>query len=290
MTSFSSAQLDRMRSLLQRCGQLATNMAAKDFQVYEKGVQDYVTDVDHALDEALAQELRELFPTDGLISEEDASSRSLFIAADAPSRLWLVDPLDGTEDFIKGEPHYALMVGLLEQARAIAGWVYAPVFQQLYFGGAGLGLFQAQGDGPVTPIELPVPEWQDHCPILIGTKDWRRYGDAITHHIPEAQFNTLGSFGLKVMEVVLGRAALYVYLNRRVKLWDTTGPLALAQAAGLVCCDLDGEPLRFTPDVVDPETLTHRQTILVGSPEAVERWRSPLQKAAQEVLHPSELS
>ncbi|MBD1910989.1 MULTISPECIES: inositol monophosphatase family protein [unclassified Leptolyngbya] len=288
MTSFSSAQLDRMRFLLQRCGQLAVDMAAKDFQVYEKGVQDYVTDVDHALDVELVQELRTLFPSDGLISEENASSRSLFLAPDAPSRLWLIDPLDGTEDFIKGEPHYALMVGLLEQARAIAGWVYAPVFQQLYFGGVGLGLYQAQGDAPATPIQPQFPEWQDHCPILIGTKDLRRYGEAITQHIPEAQFNTLGSFGLKVMEVILGRAALYVYLNRRVKLWDTTGPIALAHAAGLVCCDLNGEPLRFTPDAVDSETLTHQQTILVGSPEAVERWRSPLQKAAQTVLHASE--
>jgi len=285
MTLFSSAQLDSMRSLLTRCGQLALDMAAQDFQVYEKGVQDYVTDVDHALDVELVQGLMELFPGDGFISEENAASRARFHASDAPSRLWLVDPLDGTEDFIQKEPHYSLMLGLLEQERAIAGWVYAPAFKQLYFGGKDLGLFQAQGDASATPIlAQPFPEWTDTCPMLIGTKDWRRYGEAIAQSIPEAQFSTLGSFGLKVMEVVLGRAALYVYLNGRVKLWDTTGPIAMAQAAGLICCDLEGGPLRFTPDAVEPDTLTHKQTILIGSPAAVERWRIPLQKAVQTIL------
>jgi len=284
MTLFSPAQLDQMHNLLQRCGQLPLKMAHQDFQVYEKGVQDYVTDVDHALDVELVQGLAELFPADGFISEENAASRALFQDPAAPARLWFIDPLDGTEDFIQGKPHYALMVGLLEQQRAIAGWIYAPAFQQLYFGGKDLGLYQAQGDHPPTPITPhPFPEWPDTCPMLIGTKDWRRYGEAIAQHIPEVQFNTLGSFGLKVMEVLMGRAALYVYLNRRVKLWDTTGPIAMAQAAGLVCCDLEGEPLRFTPDAVELETLAHQQPILIGSPAAIERWRSPLQRAIQTV-------
>jgi 3'(2'), 5'-bisphosphate nucleotidase len=72
------------------------------------------------------------------------------------------------------------------------------------------------------------------------------------------------------MEVLLGRAGLYIYLNGRVKVWDTAGPLALAKAAGLVCCDLQGRPLRWTPDAVEPDTLAHTQAIAIGWPNYID--------------------
>uniref|UniRef100_A0ACD5GPR5 Uncharacterized protein n=1 Tax=Desertifilum tharense IPPAS B-1220 TaxID=1781255 RepID=A0ACD5GPR5_9CYAN len=66
------------------------------------------------------------------------------------------------------------------------------------------------------------------------------------------------------MEVVCGRAGLYVYLNGRVKLWDTVELVAIAKAAGLVCCDLEGNPLSFHPDAIHPDTLAHYQPIIIG--------------------------
>jgi 3'(2'), 5'-bisphosphate nucleotidase len=113
----------------------------------------------------------------------------------------------------------------------------------------------------------------------MGYKDQRRYGQAINQLIPGAQFDSIGSFGLKVMRVICGQAGLYVYLNGRVKLWDTTGPLALAKIAGLVCCDLDGKPLEFKADALDSQTLAHRQPIVIGWANYVEALRSRLQQA-----------
>ena len=100
--------------------------------------------------------------------------------------------------------------------------------------------------------------------MLIGYRDRKHYGEAISQQIPAVQFYSVGSFGLKVMEVVQGRAGLYMYFNRRVKLWDTVGPLAIAQAAGLTCCDLEGKPIRFDAAAIDLATLAHKQTILIG--------------------------
>ncbi|MEM1292054.1 MAG: inositol monophosphatase family protein, partial [Cyanobacteria bacterium P01_H01_bin.162] len=102
---------------------------------------------------------------------------------------------------------------------------------------------------------------------------------AITQRLPHLVFNSLGSFGLKVLEVIKGQAGLYVYLNGRVKLWDTTGPLALAEAAGLVCCDLDGQPIRFDPNSVYPQSLIHRQPMIIGWPAYVEQYRPALREA-----------
>jgi 3'(2'), 5'-bisphosphate nucleotidase len=278
--SVSVDQLEKIRWLIRDCGQQAKQMASESFDVFEKGKNDFVTSVDRALDERLTNGFTALFPQDGVITEENARSRSAF--HENYQRLWCIDPIDGTEDFIHGKQHYAVMVGLLQAHQPTAGWVYAPAFDHLYYGGSDWGLFQTQGDRspkPLTPIE-PAPPTAGFCPILIGYKDRRQYGDAIAQLIPDVQFSSVGSFGLKVMEVICGRAGLYIYLNRRVKIWDTAGPLALAHAAGLICCDLAGNPLRFTPDTVNGETLAHEQEIVVGWPSYIMALRSRLQQAA----------
>ncbi|WP_204152860.1 inositol monophosphatase family protein [Leptolyngbya sp. CCY15150] len=286
MHYLSVDQAQTIRWLVRDCGQQAKQLAAEQFQVFEKGKDDYVTSVDRLLDQRLSEAFRAMFPQDGLVTEENSASRQVFHGSHR--RLWCIDPIDGTDDFIHGRLYYSVMVGLLEGSQPTAGWIYAPTLDRLYYGGLGWGVFQAGGDRlpeAITPIEPPLSE--SNCPMLIGDKDRRQFGDAIQRAVPAAQFRTLGSFGLKVMEVVSGRAGLYLYLNRRVKLWDTVGPLALAQAAGLTCCDLDGQPIGFTADCLDPETLAHHQTILVGWPHYIEALRSPIRQA---VLSQSEES
>ncbi|MBD2092056.1 inositol monophosphatase family protein [Microcoleus sp. FACHB-1515] len=272
-----SPVVPQMRRLLQACGQIAT--AEQNFEVFEKGRDDYVTSVDRALDAKLTIGLRELFPHDPIITEENRDSQKAFRSN--PQRVWCVDPLDGTDDFIQRKLHYAVMLGLLEAQQPTVGWIYAPAFDQLFFGGQNWGLFQAVGDRPVEPLisTAPPPPDDRTCEILIGYKDQKRYGETIARLIPPAQFSTIGSFGLKVMQVVQGKAGIYIYLNRRVKLWDTVGPIALARAAGLICCDLAGNPLQFSPDFIDNDTLAHQQEIVIGWPAYVHALRSRLQKA-----------
>jgi 3'(2'), 5'-bisphosphate nucleotidase len=279
-----SPDLDRsIRHLLRSCGQYAKQMADSPFEVFEKGPEDYVTSIDAALDQKLAAAFTTMFPEDGVITEEDAQSRRKFHAG--YRRLWCIDPIDGTEDFIHRKRDYAVMVGLLQDQQPVAGWLYAPAYDQLYYGGPGWGLFQVTADAqPETLVATePAPPTAGFCPVLIGHRDQAQFGSAIAQLIPEAQFYSLGSFGLKVVDVVLGRAGLYLYFNGRVKLWDTAGPLALAKAAGLVCCDLDGRSLSFSPDDVHSETLAHTQPILVGWSQYVELLRPKLKAAVDAV-------
>ncbi|AFY65238.1 3'(2'),5'-bisphosphate nucleotidase CysQ [Geitlerinema sp. PCC 7407] len=282
---YLTPELDRaIRQVLRDCGQQAKYLAAQPFTVDQKGPEDYVTDVDRALDRQLAAAFATLCPTDGVVTEESAQSRQAFQAGHA--RLWFIDPVDGTEDFIHGRPHYSVMAGLLQGHQPKAGWVYAPMQDQMYYGGPEWGLFQAKGqEGAdlLVPVE-PEPPSETFCPLLVGDRDQANFGEALRAEIPAAQFASLGSFGLKVLEVIQGRAGLYLYLNGRVKLWDTTGPVALALAAGLVCCDLDGQPLQFTPEAIDSETLIHHQPILIGWPSYVTALRPSIQAAAARVL------
>jgi 3'(2'), 5'-bisphosphate nucleotidase len=278
----SADQDQKIRSCLRECGQQAQKLARAPFDVSQKGPDDYVTSVDQFLDRQLSAGFSAFFPEDGIITEENALSRGAFDAD--YHHLWCIDPLDGTEEFIQGKLHYAVMVGLLTESEPVAGWIYAPAFEQMYFGGKDWGLFQTTGDGTsqsLIPIAPPAPT-AENCRIVLGDKDQKNFGRAIAEHIPGAEFYSLGSFGLKVMEIIFGRAGLYVYLNGRVKVWDTAGPLALAKAAGLVCCDLDGEPIEWTADVVDLQTLAHKQSIAIGWPNYIEPLLEKVQQAVSD--------
>lgn len=292
MPPICPADLLTLNQLLIACGDYASQQSQQSFQVFEKGVDDYVTTVDQLLDQKLLVEMQSIFPEDGIITEENRSTVRQFQRKDgrgsAPGDhrpLWFVDPIDGTDDFIQGRDHYAVMVGRVIDETPQAGWIYAPVARHLVWGGPNWGLFEQTGTGPTAALIPREPAFYPDCgwPMVIGDKDERRFGAAIAHRFPTVRFLSLGSFGLKVLAVITGQAGIYIYLNGRVKLWDTTGPLALARAAGLVCCDLDGRPIRFAEPDVDPQTLIHQQPIVVGWPSYVEALLSPLNAIATSI-------
>jgi 3'(2'), 5'-bisphosphate nucleotidase len=259
-------------------------MAKEGLQVFQKGPGDFVTNVDQMLDRQLTAEFSTLFPRDGVITEENALSRERF--QENYSRLWCIDPLDGTDDFIHRQQDYAVMVGLLENEYPIAGWIYAPESDMTYFGGKDLGLWQAISDMAPEPIAIGEPESSGEQTVIIGIKDRQNFGAAIANKVPEIKFGfSQGSFGLKVMNVILGHAGMYVYLNGRVKIWDTVGPLALAKTAGLVCCDLDGNPISYAPNAMDLETLAHQQSIVIGWASYIESLLPRMRTAIAPMLH-----
>jgi 3'(2'), 5'-bisphosphate nucleotidase len=285
MTPISAAADRQIQQLLHACGQLAEQMASQPFEIHQKGIEDYVTSVDAALDLKLTTVFTDLFPADGIITEENPQSRQKYTGP--YDRLWCIDPIDGTENFMRHKPDYSVMVGLLQHHQPIAGWVHAPAMGITYWGGSGWGLFQSSAAQLTEKLLVrePYPPSDRFCPLIIGYRDQKQFGDAIAAFIPEVQFYSLGSFGLKVLEVILGRAGLYLYFNRRVKVWDTAGPIALARAAGLVCCDLEGEPISFAPAAIDLDTLAHKQVILVGWDRYIKTLRPKLKAAAEAVLH-----
>jgi 3'(2'), 5'-bisphosphate nucleotidase len=264
-----------IREIIRLCGQQATKMVAQGFQVDQKEPGDFVTSVDRALDRELTTNFSALFPQDRVITEENQASRQLY--RHPGPRLWCIDPVDGTHDLIQSQQDYAVMVGLLEEYQPIAGWIYDPVRDVLFFGGRDWGLFQQHG----SQVQecLPQPPNLSHR-VVIGSRDYANYSTLLATSIPEIDlWARPGSFGLKIMEVILGHAGLLVYFNRRVKLWDTVAPLALAEVAGLACCDLQGRPIRYTTEWIDVETLAHHQPIILGWQHCIDRFLPRLAEA-----------
>ena len=283
MPLLSAAENTIILKTLLQCGQQAREAALHSFEIFEKGHEDYVTTVDQALDRYLSSVFAKQFPDDGIITEENQTSASEFLTTHP--RLWFIDPIDGTEDFIHHGQHYSVMVGLLINHQPQAGWVHAPAQERMYWGGPDWGLFQHDGAGQTVPLQPRSPVLGENQTMLLGDRDQRRFGSAIAQQVPNLQFDSIGSFGLKVLEVIKGHAGLYVYLNGRVKLWDTTGPLALAEAAGLVSCDLDGNPIQFDVSSIYLQTLIHRQPMIIGWPTYVEAFRPAIREAVLSVRY-----
>ncbi|AFY72875.1 3'-phosphoadenosine 5'-phosphosulfate (PAPS) 3'-phosphatase [Synechococcus sp. PCC 7502] len=256
-------EFDQVRAFIRQVGQKAKQLRQDKFEVIQKGHLDYVTTVDRTIDQICTAQFQAWFPDDGIITEENPDSMQIW--QQDHDRLWLIDPIDGTDDFIAGGENYAVMVGLLEHNQPSMGWIYAPERDLMFYGGSAIGgLFTQTGDN--YPIQLipKTPPLRDRHRLLIGDKDQRKYGEEIQNLAPETEFYNMGGFGLKVMEVLMGNTELYFYLNRRVKLWDTVAPMAMAKFASVTVCDLDGAVIQYQPDVIDPVNLAHQQDVVVG--------------------------
>ncbi len=272
-------EFDQIRSFLRHVGQKAKYLRHENFEVIQKGHQDFVTSVDRTIDEIITAQFQTWFPNDGIITEENPDSIDIW-QQNHPRR-WLIDPIDGTDEFIAGGQNYAVMVGLLEHNQPIMGWIYAPETDLMFYGGSAIGgLFRQKGND--FPIQLipQTPPWREHHKLLIGDKDQLRYGSTIQNLVPEIEFYNMGGFGLKVMEVIMGNTELYFYLNRRVKLWDTVAPIAMTRFAGITCSDLTGDAIRFTSDVLDLKTLAHTQDMIIGWSQYVDLYLPKLVVAA----------
>lgn len=249
--------------LAERAGKLAVVMR-EGVAIHEKsGPHDKVTDADLKLSEIILAALKERFPDDLLISEEDDHP---VIAAVVPpddvtepaKRTWLIDPIDGTDNYISGNSQYSVMIGIVEQGAPTFGWVYQPTTGNTYWGGPGYGMWKREPKAQPVRYEQ-LAEVNGDVRIMMGWRDKKRNPWVL--EIPTVKFIPSGSVGLKVVKVLEDKADMFVNLSGKLKLWDTAAPCALALGASLEVGTLDGEPLVFPVPA-----LFHDSSVIIGRP------------------------
>ena len=187
-----------------------------------------VTEADLAADRLISAGLREAFPDDAIITEESEAEFS-----SAPSgRVWMVDPIDGTREFIAGRADFAVMIGLVQDGAPLLGFVYQPVSETLTWGVVGDGAFQQVGAQAPRAIHV------SDCDVVSDARMARSRShpsEAVTELcaiLELDRWSRMGSFGVKTMHVSAGAAELYVNLSGRTAVWDSAGPVAILLAAG----------------------------------------------------------
>jgi 3'(2'), 5'-bisphosphate nucleotidase len=210
-----------------------------------------VTEADHASNRVILDALRAAFPGDAVLSEESADSPERLGA----ERVWIVDPLDGTREFLAGNGEFAVMVGLAVGGRAVLGVVHQPAADLLLYAAEGVGTWMRTGDG--VPVRLRCVPADPAALRLVGS---RSHPDPLLVRIREAlgitDVRPSGSVGVKCGLIVRGERDLYVHPGAHLSEWDTCAPEVLVREAGGTVCGCGGEPLRYNrPRPVQPHGI-----------------------------------
>ncbi len=233
-------ELPIVEQLVREAGALVADFYANGFEVAWKGANDPVTAADQAANQLLVAGLSRAFPSDGILAEESRDNRDRM----QRRRVWIIDPLDGTREFIDRIGEFCIMVGLAIEGQAALGVVYQPVADQLYRGIPGLlaevvqqGVTQPLAVSPVAdPAQMRLVASRSHRDPLV---------DAVCRQLGVTQERPCGSVGLKVGLLATGQCDLYIHPAPGLKEWDTCAPEAILRAAGGAISDAWGRPLRY---------------------------------------------
>lgn len=221
-----------------------------------------LTMADLAAHQLISEQLRCLTPDIPVVSEEDAES---IVFRKPTGRFWLVDPLDGTKEFIARNGEFTVNIALIEDGRPMWGVVYAPVLDRLYYGGRDFGA-QLQVGGKSQELSVSA------CPDKGGL--WRVVASK-SHLNTETQafIDRLGSrvdllqagSSLKLCRIAEGSADIYPRLGPTCE-WDTAAAQAVVEGAGGVVHDLQGNSLQYgKPDVLNPSFIVAAHVYLADA-------------------------
>jgi 3'(2'), 5'-bisphosphate nucleotidase len=224
-----------------------------ELQVRHKGVNDPVTAADHASNTAILRLLRDSRPADAILSEESTAPEAERLAG----RLWIVDPLDGTKEFIARNGEFSIMVGLAEAGAAVLGAVYQPARDRLYLGIAERAAWVVTGvqrDPACERVSLADPSPGAETLRFVRS---RSHPDARLRELESAlgaiETVVSGSVGIKCALIACSEADLYVHPVPFLKEWDTCAPEAVLRGAGGTVTDCAGGPLSYgKPDPRQP--------------------------------------
>jgi 3'(2'), 5'-bisphosphate nucleotidase len=234
-----SALLRAVQDITRHAGHLILQIYGSDFVVAHKGDASPVTLADEEAEALIVPALQALWPGVPVVAEEAASKGDVPLCGD---RFWLVDPLDGTREFVSRNGEFTVNIALIENAEPVLGVVYVPVADCLYAGAAGLGAWCVDKAGTrLVQCRAAPPEG-----LTLACS--RSHGDEalMTTWLQDRKVQgriTAGS-SLKFGLIASGQADLYPRFGRTME-WDTAAGHAVVAAAGGKVTDLFGAPLRY---------------------------------------------
>lgn len=236
--SSQKISVEEIVDIAKEAGHIAMQYYDADYDVTDKADRSPVTGADLAVHDYLTNELLSYgFP---VLSEEGQSG---FEHMSESSHMWVIDPLDGTKDFIQKTGEFAIMIGLVDSAgKSVCGGVYAPACDELYHARKGEGAFLTKGH---TTTRLQVSDQGlEGGRILVSRNhlgDWEQQ-IAQKNHMEQI---TMGSAGLKICRIAAGAAELYINSSDKCGIWDTCAADIILQEAGGKIVTLRGDTLQY---------------------------------------------
>ena len=239
-------------TLARTAGDAILEVYATDFDVQAKDDASPLTQADMASHHVIDAELRALTPDIPVISEE--SGLPPFNERSQWPVYWLIDPLDGTKEFVNRNGEFTVNIALIDSHRAILGVVHVPVKGTTYTGCEGVGAAVRDADGSSRWIQVAR---ESASPIrVVGSRSHRGASlDAYLERLGDIEMLPMGS-SLKFCVVAEGDADIYPRLGPTSE-WDTAAAQAVVEQAGGAVLELDGKPLSYNAkeDILNPHFL-----------------------------------
>jgi len=244
-------------AIAREAGAAIMDVYRQDFAVEHKDDRSPLTQADLAAHRIIVAGLELLTPGVPVLSEESATLP--WSERESWTRYWLVDPLDGTREFVKKNGEFTVNIALIENHEPVFGVVHAPALDELHYGERGRGAFVRMGDNDVAlntrrPAVSPLR-------VAASRSHLDERTAALLARLGEIETASMGS-SLKFCRIAEARIDLYPRFGLTSE-WDTAAAQALVEAAGGVVLTLDGKPLRYNTK----DSLLNPHFIVLGDAE-----------------------
>jgi 3'(2'), 5'-bisphosphate nucleotidase len=224
-----------------------------------------VTEADMASHNLIKNELAQLNLIYPVISEEEASQS--FEKRQHYSRVWIVDPLDGTKEFLAHNGEFTVHIGLAEYGWPILGVVYAPAKNTLYYGIKHNGSYMQKGNESPLRLEANNLNLNESGIQVVHSRSHMSDGTQLYINTLDQPKTTAMGSSLKILEIAAGNQDIYPKIQGRLMEWDTCAPqVILEEAGGMIVCVERGKPLMYNKEILDqPDFLAMGK--LIAYPE-----------------------
>lgn len=213
-------------------GSIVMGMFKGQFDVHEKSKNNPVTTADLSANRKIREIIQGRFPEDGWLSEEDKDSAHRLNL----SRTWVIDPIDGTKEFIEGVPQFAVSIGFVVDGRPTVGVVYNPAEERFYKAAAGQGAY-LNGDRIRVSLRADI----DGALLLVSRSEPKRKFQIF---VDRCEIKPVGSIAFRLAKVAGGDGDGTLTF-RSIREWDICAGVLIVEEAGGAVVDGHGQTMRF---------------------------------------------
>jgi 3'(2'), 5'-bisphosphate nucleotidase len=245
---------DQLLAIAREAAEIIRRIYRTRFEVRYKGPSDPVTAADSRANALIVARLSEAFPDVPVVAEE--SDPESFLAYRESERIFFVDPLDGTREFVNRNDEFAVMIGLVEAEQATVGVIHAPATDVGWAGAVGAGAWRLDPAGRRETLKVSDVSEMGEARMLVSRSHTTRVLKRAVRVLGAGAIDQLGSAGLKCAAVASGKAEAYVAPGRAGKRWDVCAGDALIAAAGGRVSDGKGRPFDYrAPSLTNAEGI-----------------------------------
>ena len=239
-------ELETAIALARKAGTRILEFYALEIIAEEKfgvdNLSEPVTIADRTASRLIVEGLARAFPDDAILSEEEADDLKIRLSAE---RVWMIDPIDGTQGFINKDGDFGVQIGLTENNEVILGVVFLPLHNELFYAVKSAGAFLAKDDAPPQRLQVSAKTGFTAMTLAVSRNHLSRKMTRVSEYLKIQNVIHRGSVGLKIGLIARQTADLYIHFSPRTKYWDSCAPQIILEEAGGKMTDLFGVPLRY---------------------------------------------